>query len=220
MRSSSCRPFGLLLAATAVCLLAIAPGASAQLAGRAAEEWIKTLDSPARIASMKIPEVIAALKIAPGQAVADVGAGSGVVSGPLAIATGPTGVLYAVDIDMGLLAHIETRAREQHLANIKIVLGAATDPKLPAPVDLAFMNDVLHHVDNRAAYLKSLAGYLKPNGRIAIVDFRPDASPHKAQPELVVTEEQVDGWMRAAGLARVESVPLYEDRYFLIYGRR
>jgi len=196
---------------------ALATPALAQLAGRAAEEWIKTLDAPTRIAAMRVPEIVAALKITPGQTLADVGAGSGAISGPLAIATGPTGTMFAQDIDKNLLAHIEQRAKAQHLDNIKIVLGTFTDPKLPAPVDLAFMNDVLHHVEDRATYLKNLATYIKPGGRLAIVDYRPEFSPHKAQPELVVSEAQADGWLKAAGLVHAETLPLFEDRYYVIY---
>jgi ubiquinone/menaquinone biosynthesis C-methylase UbiE len=208
----SIRPLSL-----AAAILLAGPPALAQLASRAAEEWIKTLDAPARVAAMKIPEMVAALDISPGQRVADIGAGSGAVSGPLAIATGPAGVLYAVDIDKDLLAHIDTRARDQHLVNIKTVLGGGIDPRLPEPVDLAFMNDVLHHVQDRAAFLQKLASYLKRGGRLTIVDYRPGVGPHKAQPELEVSEAEVDGWLRAAGLERSKSVPLFGDRYFLIY---
>ncbi len=193
--------------------------ASAQLASRAAEEWIKTLDSPARVSAMKVGEVIAALKIVPGQAVGDIGAGSGAFSGPLALATGPQGVLYAVDIDKDLIAHIERRATEQKIGNIKVVLGAFTDPKLPAQVDLAFINDVLHHIEDRATYLRNLAGYLKPGGRIAIVDFMPGGSSHRNQPELVVTEEQTDTWLKAAGLRFSEKIALFDDRFFVIYAK-
>lgn len=193
--------------------------ALAQLAGRAADDWIKTLDSPARVSAMRIPEVVAALKIAPGQIVADVGAGSGAVSGPLAIATGPSGVLYAVDIEKGLLTHIAQRAAEQKLGNIRTVLGEFTDPKLPERVDLAFVNDVLHHVQDRAAFLRNLAGYLKPGGRVAIIDFHAASSPHRAQPDLVVSEEQTEAWLQAAGLRPSEKVKLFDDRYFIIYAR-
>jgi SAM-dependent methyltransferase len=191
--------------------------ADAQLAGRTAQDWINTLDAPARVASMRVPEMVAALKITPGQIVADVGAGSGAVSGPLAIATGPKGVMYAVDIEQGLLTHIADRAAKLQLTNIRSVLGAFTDPKLPVPVDLAFMNDVLHHVQDRAGYLTSLATYLKPGGRLAIVDFHPDKSPHAAQPELTVSEAQTEGWLTAAGLVLSEKVTLFDDRFYLIY---
>jgi ubiquinone/menaquinone biosynthesis C-methylase UbiE len=197
---------------------AVAPAAS-QLAGRAAEEWIKTLEAPARVAAMRAPEMIAALKIQPGQIVADVGAGSGALSGPLAIATGPKGVMYAVDIDKGLLTHIADRAAQQKLTNIRTVLGQFTDPRLPEPVDLAFMNDVLHHVEDRAGYLKALASYLKPGGRLAIVDFIPEQSPHRAEPALTVSEAQTEAWLQAAGLRLAEKVKLFDDRFYLIYIR-
>ena len=200
-------------------LLIVAP-ASAQLGGRPAADWIPTLEAPARVAMMKIPEVVAALKIQPGQVIADVGAGSGVLSGPLAVATGATGVLYAADIDQALLAHIERRAQADGLPNITTVLSSFSDAKLPASVDLAFMNDVLHHVSDRATYVKNLAKYLKPGGRLAIIDYTPEGSPHRGQPELIVSEADTDGWLRAAGLTRSESVALFEDRYFVIYMKR
>ena len=200
-------------------LSALVSPASAQLASRPAEEWVKTLDAPDRVKAMKIDEVVAALEVRPGAIVADVGAGSGLVSGPLAIATGPKGVLYAVDIDKGLLAHITERAAAQTITNIKTVLGEFTDPKLPEKVDLAFMNDVLHHIADRATYLRNLASYLKPGGRIAIVDFIPALSPHRTQPELTVSEEQAGAWLMEAGLRLAKKVTIFDDRFYIIYAR-
>jgi ubiquinone/menaquinone biosynthesis C-methylase UbiE len=202
----------------AFAILASQP-AGAQLASRAADEWIRTLDNPNRVSAMRIGEIVAALKIAPGQKVADIGAGTGLLSGPLALATGPAGILYAVDIDRGLLAHIEQRAREQRIANIRTVLGAFTDPKLPEPVDLAFINDVLHHIEDRPTYLRNLAGYLRPGGRIAIVDFKPETSPHRSQPEMVVSGAQTEAWLQAAGLRLSERLTLFDDRFYLIYAK-
>jgi ubiquinone/menaquinone biosynthesis C-methylase UbiE len=200
-------------------LVTLATPTAAQLASRPAEEWVKTLDAPDRVKSMKIDEVVAALDVRPGQIVADVGAGSGVLSGPLALATGSKGVLYAVDIDKGLLAHITERASDQKIANIRTVLGEFTDPKLPQQVDLAFMNDVLHHIADRATYLKSLASYIRPGGRIAIVDFIPSLSPHRTQPELTVSEQQTEGWLTEAGLRLAKKVNLFEDRFYIIYAK-
>lgn len=199
--------------------LALAVPASAQLASRAADDWIKTLDAPTRISAMRVGEIGAALRIRKGDVVADVGAGSGALSGPLALETGPTGLLYAVDIEKDLLTHIEKRAADQKIGNIRTVLGAFTDPKLPQPVDLAFINDVLHHIEDRATYLRNLARYLKPGGRIAIVDFTPESSPHRTQPELTVSEAQTEAWLQAAGLRLSEKPRLFEDRFFLIYQR-
>jgi ubiquinone/menaquinone biosynthesis C-methylase UbiE len=207
-------------AAIAILMLgALVSPAAAQLASRPAEEWVKTLDAPDRVSAMKIDQVVAALDIRPGMIVADVGAGSGLVSGPLAIATGTKGVLYAVDIDKGLLAHVAERAADQKIANIRTVLGEFTDPKLPEKVDLAFMNDVLHHVADRATYLRNLASYLKPGGRIAIVDFIPSHSPHVTQPELTVSEEQAGAWLMQAGLRLAKKVTIFDDRFYIIYAK-
>jgi 2-polyprenyl-3-methyl-5-hydroxy-6-metoxy-1,4-benzoquinol methylase len=81
------------------------------------------------------------------------------------------------------------------------------------------MNDVLHHVADRATYLKTLATYLKPGGRIAIVDFIPSRSPHLGQPELIVSEEQAETWLMAAGLRLAKKVQLFDDRFYVIYAK-
>lgn len=207
---------------TAVLLLCIglAPlPAGAQLAGRSAAEWIKTLDSPARIASLRIDETISKLGLKPGDIVADIGAGSGIFEGPLSKAV-PRGKVYAVDIDQALLDNIEKKKKEFQFANIETALGKFTDPSLPTKaVDLAFINDVLHHIEDRAGYLKSLAGYLKPTGRVAVIEFIPELSPHKNQPELQVGKDTTTAWMKAAGLRPLEEVRLFDDKWFVIYGR-
>jgi ubiquinone/menaquinone biosynthesis C-methylase UbiE len=200
-------------------LAAIVP-ASAQVGVRPADQWIAMLDSPDRLESMKVPELIAKLEIRREMVLADVGAGSGTLTGPLALATGPRGVVYASDIDKALLAHIEQRAQSSRLANVRTVLGTFTDPMLPQQVDLALMNDVLHHVQDRATYVRNVAKHLKRGGRFAIVDYTADGSPHKGTPELIVTEAQVNEWAAAAGLERTQSFALYSDRYFVVYTKK
>jgi ubiquinone/menaquinone biosynthesis C-methylase UbiE len=143
-----------------------------------------------------------------------------VLTGPLALATGPRGTVYASDIDQALLTHIEQRAQASRLTNVKTVLGTFTDPRLPQQVDLALMNDVLHHVQDKALYVKTLAKSLKRGGRFAIVDYTADGSPHKDNPELIVTEAQVNEWAMAAGLERTQAFALYTDRYFVVYTRK
>jgi len=203
----------------AITVLAIAQPAAAQLGSRSAEDWIKVLDAPDRVSGLKIPEVIAALKIKAGQAIADIGAGSGVFSLPMGRTVRPGGTVYAVDIDKELLDHIEMEATEQGMVNVKPILGGPSDPLLPVDVDLAFVNDVLHHIEDRAGYLATLALYLKSGGRIAIIDFRPEQSPHKDDPTMVVSEEQATKWLEPAGLKPVEHINLYPDRWFVVYAK-
>lgn len=199
-------------------LLAAVP-AHAQLGARSTAEWLKTLDSQNRVVRLKVDEAVARLGLAPGAVVADIGAGSGVFTVPLARAV-PQGRVYAVDIDQGLVDHLARKAEEARAANVKPVLGAFTDPRLPArDVDVAFIFDVLHHIEDRATYLRSLAGYLRPGGRIAVIDFHPELGPHKNDPQLQVTRDQTREWMAAAGLRPLAEHPLYDDKWYVVYGR-
>jgi ubiquinone/menaquinone biosynthesis C-methylase UbiE len=157
--------------------------------------------------------------------VADIGAGSGLFSRPLAKAVAPAGKVYAVDIQQDLLDYINQRDQEENIHNIQTVLGEFGDPKLSArDVDLAFINDVLHHIQNRAAYLKALGSYTKANGRIAIIEFNkddPDA-PHRNQPELQVGREEILQWMSDAGFELVDEHPdLFPGKkWFLVFARK
>jgi len=199
-------------------LLAAVP-AHAQLGARSTAEWLKTLDSQNRVVRLKVDEAVARLGLAPGAVVADIGAGSGVFTVPLARAV-PQGRVYAVDIDQGLVDHIARKAEEARAANVKPVLGGFTDPRLPArDVDVAFIFDVLHHIEDRATYLRSLAGYLRPGGRIAVIDFHPELGPHKNDSQLQVTRDQTREWMAAAGLRPLAEHALYDDKWYVVYGR-
>jgi ubiquinone/menaquinone biosynthesis C-methylase UbiE len=199
----------------------LARPAAGQLAARPADEWIRLLDSPDRVSSLRIDEIVAALHLQPGNVVADLGAGSGVFAAALSKAVGDKGTVYEVDIDTKLLDHIKEKARQQGLGNVQTVLGQFGDPMLPSTnVDVAFMHDVLHHIEDRPGYLKQAARYLAPTGRIAIVE--PDArkGPHADNPKLQVTKEELDGWLSQVGFVRSDEVPLGEAKWYLIYRRK
>ena len=126
-----------------------------------------------------------------------------------------------MEIDKGFLDEIDRKVDELHIATIETVLGTPTDPALPIRnVDLALMHDVLHHVEQRQAYLKAVARYLKPTGRIAVVEFNSKDSPHKDDPSLVVSKEQGAALMAEAGFVPAEEIALFPDKWFVIYRRR
>jgi len=194
--------------------------ADAQLASRPAAEWKATLEAPARVEGLKIDQVVKALKLKDGDVVADLGAGTGLFEPQLGYAIG-RGRVYAVEIDKGFLDEIDRKVDELHIATIETVLGTPTDPALPVRnVDLALMHDVLHHVAQRQTYLKAVAQYLKPTGRVAVVEFHPKDSPHKDDPSLVVSKEQGAALMAEAGFVPAEEVALFPDKWFVIYERR
>jgi ubiquinone/menaquinone biosynthesis C-methylase UbiE len=208
-------------AVAALTLICSAGPQAFQLGARPTEEWIKTLDGPARVAALRIDEVVAAMKLRPGQTVADIGAGTGLFVAPIGRAVGPSGRVYAVDIDEGFFPEIEKRAKAGGVANVQTVLGKFTDPALPVKtVDVAFFHDVLHHIQGRAAYLKTVATYLAPAGRVVIVDYEGGQGPHATQPELQATREQLIGWMKDAGLVQVEDVRMFPDKYYLVFARK
>lgn len=211
------------LAAIAFCLLSFGldPVRGFQLGGRPAEEWIKTLESPNRIQGLKIEETVRRLNLKPGDVVADLGAGSGLFEPPLAEAVGKNGVVYAVDIEQGLIDAINRKVSERSLANVKAILGQFTDPGLPpASLDVAFINDVLHHIENRAAYLTNVAKALKPSGRIALIDFHPEQGGHRNQPELQVSKAAAEQLMAGIGFKPVEEISLFTDKYYIVYQKR
>jgi SAM-dependent methyltransferase len=91
---------------------------------------------------------------------------------------------------------------------------------LPEKIDVAFFHDVLHHVEGREAYLKKVASYLKPGGRIVVIELdadRPDAS-HAKEPQLQVRRPELNTWMEAAGLKKLAEYDLFTDKWFVIYG--
>jgi ubiquinone/menaquinone biosynthesis C-methylase UbiE len=209
-----------ILGAAIVAGLSLPVTASAQLASRPVEEWVKVLDAQDRLAGLKTDEVIARLALKPGSVVADLGAGAGPFVVPFARAVSPTGKVYAVEVDRDFFPYIEKRAKAAGASNVVTVGGEFTDPRLPAAdVDLAFLHDVLHHIEGRAAYLKAVAKYLKPGGRIAIIDYHPDQSPHREQPALQVSKDQAAAWLAFAGFKPIEEVPLFADKWFVVFGR-
>jgi len=207
-----------------IAILALSAGAApagAQLASRPAAEWKATLEAPARVEGLKIEQVVKALGLKAGDVVADLGAGTGLFEPQLAYAVGTRGRVYAVEIDKGFLDEIDRKVEELHISSIETVLGTPTDPKLPTrSVDVALMHDVLHHVEQRQAYLKSVAQYLKPTGRVAVVEFNAKDSPHKDDPALVVSKEQGAALMAEAGFVPAEDIALFPDKWFVIYRRR
>ncbi len=212
------------LASLAVLLLSARPAPALQLGSRPAAEWIQTLESPTRVSGLKVEEIVADLHLRPGMVVADIGSGSGIFSRPLAKGIVPDGKVIAVDIDPGLLSYVKERAAKENIPNIETHLGQADDAALPGQiVDLAFIHDVLHHIEHRDVYLKNLAKYIQPDGRIVVIDMNsndPDNS-HRNQPEMIITREQIEQWMAAAGFHLAEEFNLFPGKkYFLAFSRQ
>lgn len=198
-----------------ICLIGISfTAAFAQLAQLPADQYIKRMDNER---DLKIPEVVAKLRLKPGDIVADIGSGSGVFSIPMAKAIAPDGILYAVDIDQRMLDYVADRAKKEGVTNLRTVLGANDDPKLPVKtVDVAFFHRVLHMIEHRQVYVNATANYMKPDGRIVIIDKNPEQSPNSW---MWLKESDVDTWMAALAFYPAEHFDVFKDKYFVSYQR-
>lgn len=200
----------------AIALSAAALSLAAQQ--RDPQQYRQTLENPDRVAALQVDKVIAALDLTPGMRIADLGAGSGVFTIPLARAVGATGKVYAIDIDAGLLAFVSDKAAAAGLANVVTVVAGETDPRLPEPVDVLFICDTLHHLPNPAEYVKPSGSWLRPNGRVVVIDFAPGKWP-AGHDTFTITPPQVDAWMKSAGFARTVAHDFLALNFFHVYRR-
>lgn len=144
-------------------------------------EW---LDRPERVSEEQPDKAIAALAISPGATVADVGAGSGYMTARLAVAVGPTGRVYATDVQPEMIEKLKARVNAANLQNVTPVLSTADDPRLPeGAIDLILMVDVYHELAAPQRVLQQLKRALKPAGRLVLLEYR------KEDPSIPIREE-------------------------------
>jgi ubiquinone/menaquinone biosynthesis C-methylase UbiE len=176
------------------------------------------MNDPSRDAWQKPKEVVERLGIVPGARVADVGAGGGYFTWYLAEAVGTDGLTYAVEIDETGLDIIRKDMQARGVRNLVPILAEPMDPKLPALVDLVFSCDTYHHMKERVAYFRSLARYLKADGRVAILDFH----PHGFFSGLLghgTAAEEVRREMEAAGYRLIAAFDIIERQHFQVFAR-
>lgn len=141
------------------------------------------LDLPARRIWLPPAEVLAAMALSPGQTIADVGAGTGYFSLPLAQAVGPRGKVYAVDAQNEMLSLLKQKLDEAAVSNVELIHAEADKTSLPeSSCDLFFAANVWHEFDDCTTVLQEAVRVLKAGGQIAILDWRPDAPPEPGPP--------------------------------------
>lgn len=131
------------------------------------------LERPEREEEERLSTLVAQLGLKPGMVVADVGAGSGVLSLMMAHEIGDTGKVLAIDIQQEMLDLLGDKIMNHKIKNVELVLGTEKSPKLKeASIDLALMVDVYHEFEHPYEMTLELAKALKPGGRIAFVEYR------------------------------------------------
>ena len=120
----------------------------------------------------KPDKVIRSLSLKEGQHVADIGVGGGYFSFRFAELVGESGKVYGIDTDRKFLEFLETNAKKQGYSNIVTVLAEGKGfPLSSNKLDLVFLRNVCHHIPDRVNYFREIATCLKPDGRVAIIDY-------------------------------------------------
>ncbi|HWW18295.1 MAG TPA: methyltransferase domain-containing protein [Candidatus Saccharimonadales bacterium] len=164
----------------------------------------------------------------PGTIVADIGAGDGRYAFAAAQLVGPSGKVFATEIDQEKLAALKSEVTKRHLANMVVIDSKEADTNLPAECcDAIFLRRVYHHLTKPAEFDQSLQRSLKPGGRLAIIEFPPRASlapvegvpanrgGHGIPPKILIEE------LTSAGLQLVKTVSDWPaDDYLVLFVRK
>ncbi len=163
---------------------------------------------------------IDALKIPKGATVADIGAGSGYITALLARQVGPTGRVYANDIQTRMLDLLRRNIDRQKINNVETVLGTIDDPKLPpGAIDLALMVDVYHEFSEPQKMLRGIRAALKPNGRMALIEYRGEDPSVPIRPEHKMTVAQVRAEVEPEGFRFVKTIETLPRQHIVVFVR-
>lgn len=186
-------------------------------------QGIAWLERPERESEEHLTQLVDSLKLAPGMVVADIGAGSGVISLKLAAKVGPTGTVLAVDIQEEMLSVLSKRLKQLKVTNVKPVHGTVKSPNLKAAsVDLALMVDVYHEFNYPYEMLREIAKALKPGGRVVFVEYRKEDPNVPIKLVHKMTEAQVkrEAGQAEFGLQWVETIEVLPWQHVIIFERR
>jgi len=200
-----------------------APQSSAEHANRdphgpaEVERYIATLLAPERIERLRVPLVLEKLDPAPDALIGDLGCGPGIFS--LAFAERcPSGLVFASDVEPAQLDALIARTKSAGVRNIVPVLASLDDPHFPpGRLDMVFIADTYHHLENRVEYMRRLARCLAPGGRVVLLDYKPGPQPHGPPPEHKLAAGVMQRELEQAGYVQVQSFDTHPEQDFQVW---
>ena len=185
-----------------------------QVMGHLGAGW---LERPTREREERSSKMIDLLGVSDGDDIADIGAGTGYFSFPIAKRT-PNGTVYAVDIQPEMLEFIESRKRVDKVTNIEGRLGDIKDIRLePESIDLAFAVDAYHEFSHPWEMLTSIRKALRPGGRIILVEYRLEDPEVPIKRLHKMSEAQARTELEAAGFEYVKTERELPWQHVLIF---
>jgi len=177
--------------------------------------YAQLFESKERDNWQKPDRIIETLNIKPGYIVADLGAGTGYFTRRFSKAVGNEGKVYALDSEPAMIDYLQKEVKNKNLTNVIVKLVKPNNPDLgKASIDIIFICEVLHHIDNRIDYLKKLSLSLKKGGKIALIDFYPNAPygpPHSHR----ISEKEAREEFQLAGYKLLKKHNFLPYQYFL-----
>jgi ubiquinone/menaquinone biosynthesis C-methylase UbiE len=191
----------------------------AHVMGHQAAWW---LERPEREEEERTDLAVEALRLREGDAVADLGCGTGHYAARMARKVGPKGVVYGVDIQQEMLDLMMRQMRLRKIENVRPILGEAADPKLPeSSLDLLVMVDVYHELEHPYEIIRAVVRALKPGGRLALIEFRGEDPTVPIKLVHKMTEEQIKRellvhpeleWLETAGTLPRQHVAIFRRK--------
>jgi ubiquinone/menaquinone biosynthesis C-methylase UbiE len=187
-------------------------------------EYIKRFESESREIYVQRTAIAEAVGVKPGMAVADVGAGTGLFTRLFADMVGPEGKVYAVDISKPFLEHVAREARKRGHAHVQTIHGTQESTNLPpGSVDLVFLCDVYHHLEQHERILASIHRALRPGGRLVVIEFdrREGVSSDFIMKHVRAGKAQFLAEITAAGFEPLptQGAPRFKENFFAQFRR-
>jgi len=172
---------------------------------------------PEREAEEQPEKALDALNLKPGMVVADIGAGVGYMSLRMAKRVGPSGKVYANDLQPEMLVKLNENAAKARITNVVAVLGDVADPKLPPnTMDLVLLVDVYHEFSQPQQMLRKIRETLKPDGRLVLLEYRAEDPNVPIIPEHKMTVAQVKTELEAEGFVLQPVIETLPRQHILI----
>jgi ubiquinone/menaquinone biosynthesis C-methylase UbiE len=182
------------------------------------KSYIGALEDPQRDAYQKPHEVLSALRLKPGETIADIGAGSGYFTFRLSHFVGEKGKIYAVDVSPDMILYINRRVRDLKVNNVISILADPDDPLLPdRSVNRFFFSESWHHIENQTKYLSLMKRMLKPGGEIVMIDFHKKEIPVGPPLEMRIAREDLIKLMEQNGFRLAKEHTFLPYQYFLVF---
>lgn len=167
--------------------------------------------------------ILAQLEIVPGMHIADVGSGTGFFSIVASKLVGPTGRVYAIDVQKTLLDKLSTRATEEGAGNIQTIWGNVEQERgtkiKDGVVDLALAVNIFFQVEDNEGLACELARITKPGGNVLVVDWTDSFGGLGPQPDHVISLDEVATLIEGQGLKREREVKAGAHHYGVIFSK-